>query len=61
MVNGIIALISLPGFSLLVYGNAGDFSVLIWYPESLVNSLISFSNFLIISLGFSMYVSCHLQ
>ena len=44
MVNGIIALISLPGFSLLVYGNAGDFSVLIWYPATLLNSLIQFSS-----------------
>ena len=31
------------------------------YPESLLNSLISFSSFLILSLGFLCTVSCHLQ
>ena len=55
MINLIVSLISISDLSFLVYRIVRDFYVLILYPAILLNSFMSSNNFLIASLGFSMY------
>ena len=55
MVNGIISLLSFSHLLLLVHRNARDFYVLILDPATLPNPLMISNNFLVTSLGFSVY------
>ena len=55
MVNGIISLIYISEGLLLVYRNAMDFCILLLHPINLPNLFMNSSNFLVASLGFSMY------
>ena len=53
---GLFPYISLSDVLLLVYRSATDFCIFILYPETLLRSLMRSTSFLMVSLGFSVYV-----
>uniref|UniRef100_A0A8D1NMK6 Uncharacterized protein n=1 Tax=Sus scrofa TaxID=9823 RepID=A0A8D1NMK6_PIG len=55
MVNGIASIISPSDILLLVYRNATDFYILILYPATFSNELMSSNSFLVASLEFFMF------
>ena len=55
MVNEIVSLISFSDSSLLVYRNATVSCIFIFYPVTLLNTLMSSNSFLVAPLGFFMY------
>ena len=61
VVDGVVSLISLSDRFFLAYKNATELCVLILYPATLLNLLISSNSFLVKSIGVFYIASCHLQ
>ena len=55
MILNKIFLLSLFDSTLLAYGKATDFYILILYPVALINSFINSNSFLVETLGFSFF------